>query len=87
MFPISNLLLAFIVISKLIIKNASCLQACAVMALERVPADIRKDGGVSRMSDPKVGAVILMSFLNYRNFKMNLHCIKDIALSFLNVLR
>ena len=57
MFPISNLLLAFIVISKLIIKNASCLQACAVMALERVPADIRKDGGVSRMSDPKVGAV------------------------------
>lgn len=29
--------------------------ACAVMALERVPADIRKDGGVARMSDPKVG--------------------------------
>jgi len=28
--------------------------ACAVMALERVPADIRKDGGVSRMSDPKI---------------------------------
>lgn len=28
--------------------------AVAVMALERVPADIRKDGGVSRMSDPKV---------------------------------
>ncbi|KAI9105431.1 SOR/SNZ family-domain-containing protein [Phlyctochytrium arcticum] len=28
--------------------------ACAVMALERVPADIRKDGGVSRMSDPKM---------------------------------
>ncbi len=27
--------------------------ACAVMALERVPADIRKDGGVARMSDPK----------------------------------
>ena len=26
--------------------------ACAVMALERVPADIRADGGVSRMSDP-----------------------------------
>jgi len=26
--------------------------ACAVMALERVPADIRKEGGVSRMSDP-----------------------------------
>jgi pyridoxal 5'-phosphate synthase pdxS subunit len=28
--------------------------ACAVMALERVPADIRKDGGVARMSDPRV---------------------------------
>eukprot|EP00210_Caulerpa_lentillifera_P007107 g6800.t1 len=28
--------------------------ACAVMALERVPADIRKDGGVARMSDPVV---------------------------------
>jgi pyridoxal 5'-phosphate synthase pdxS subunit len=27
--------------------------ACAVMALERVPADIRKEGGVARMSDPK----------------------------------
>jgi pyridoxal 5'-phosphate synthase pdxS subunit len=27
--------------------------ACAVMALERVPADIRADGGVARMSDPK----------------------------------
>ncbi|CAG8439807.1 12098_t:CDS:2 [Ambispora leptoticha] len=28
--------------------------AAAVMALERVPADIRKDGGVARMSDPKM---------------------------------
>ena len=28
--------------------------ACAVMALERVPADIRKAGGVARMSDPKM---------------------------------
>ncbi|MEO7719418.1 MAG: pyridoxal 5'-phosphate synthase lyase subunit PdxS [Capsulimonas sp.] len=28
--------------------------ATAVMALERVPADIRRDGGVSRMSDPKM---------------------------------
>ena len=28
--------------------------ACAVMALERVPADIRKDGGVARMSDPDI---------------------------------
>lgn len=28
--------------------------ACAVMALERVPADIRKDGGVARASDPRM---------------------------------
>ena len=28
--------------------------ACAVMALERVPADIRAQGGVARMSDPKM---------------------------------
>ncbi len=28
--------------------------ACAVMALERVPSDIRKQGGVARMSDPKM---------------------------------
>lgn len=28
--------------------------ACAVMALERVPADIRKQGGIARMSDPKM---------------------------------
>ena len=28
--------------------------AVAVMALERIPADIRKDGGISRMSDPKM---------------------------------
>ncbi|MEQ8197079.1 MAG: pyridoxal 5'-phosphate synthase lyase subunit PdxS [Clostridiaceae bacterium] len=28
--------------------------ACAVMALERVPSDIRKQGGIARMSDPKM---------------------------------
>ena len=28
--------------------------ACAVMALERIPADIRADGGVARMSDPEM---------------------------------
>ena len=32
--------------------------ACAVMALERVPADIRRDGGVARMSDPAMVAGI-----------------------------
>lgn len=31
---------------------AEAAGACAVMALERIPADIRRDGGVSRMSDP-----------------------------------
>nr|XP_002121070.1 pyridoxal 5'-phosphate synthase subunit SNZERR [Ciona intestinalis] len=35
-------------------KIAEAAGACAVMALERVPADIRKMGGVSRMSDPKM---------------------------------
>merc|ERR1711963_548008 len=35
-------------------KVAENAGACAVMALERVPADIRKDGGVARMSDPKL---------------------------------
>src|SRR5947199_8955433 len=33
-------------------KIAQDAGACAVMALERVPADIRKEGGVARMSDP-----------------------------------
>src|ERR1700693_2467072 len=28
--------------------------ACAVMALERVPSDIRKEGGVARMASPKI---------------------------------
>ncbi len=35
-------------------KIAEAAGACAVMALERVPADIRAAGGVSRMSDPKM---------------------------------
>jgi len=35
-------------------KIAEDAGAVAVMALERIPADIRKDGGVSRMSDPKM---------------------------------
>ncbi|KAF9277238.1 Pyridoxal 5'-phosphate synthase subunit snz1, partial [Linnemannia elongata] len=33
---------------------AEAAGACAVMALERVPADIRKNGGVARMSDPRM---------------------------------
>ena len=35
-------------------KIAEAAGACAVMALERTPADIRAAGGVSRMSDPKM---------------------------------
>src|SRR3954469_4717673 len=39
-------------------KIAEDAGASAVMALERVPADIRKDGGVARMSDPSMIAAI-----------------------------
>jgi pyridoxal 5'-phosphate synthase pdxS subunit len=39
-------------------KVAEDAGACAVMALERVPADIRRDGGVARMSDPEMIAGI-----------------------------
>ncbi len=35
-------------------KIAEAAGACAVMALERVPSDIRRDGGVARMSDPEM---------------------------------
>ena len=35
-------------------KIAQDAGACAVMALERIPADMRAAGGVSRMSDPKM---------------------------------
>ena len=35
-------------------KIAEAAGACAVMALERIPADMRASGGVSRMSDPKM---------------------------------
>ncbi len=35
-------------------KVAEASGAVAVMALERVPADIRRDGGVARMSDPEI---------------------------------
>src|SRR3990170_1860756 len=35
-------------------KIAEDAGACAVMALERVPADIRAHGGVARMSDPEL---------------------------------
>ena len=35
-------------------KVAEAAGVCAVMTLERIPADIRAAGGVSRMSDPKM---------------------------------
>jgi pyridoxal 5'-phosphate synthase pdxS subunit len=40
-------------------KIAEDAGACAVMALERVPADIRRDGGVARMSDPEMIDLIM----------------------------
>jgi pyridoxal 5'-phosphate synthase pdxS subunit len=42
-------------------KIAEDAGACAVMALERVPADIRADGGVARMSDPELIVKIMES--------------------------
>src|SRR5712675_1373354 len=40
-------------------KIAEDAGACAVMALERVPADIRAQGGVARMSDPDmIGSIM-----------------------------
>ena len=42
-------------------KIAEDAGACAVMALERVPADIRAAGGVARMSDPNVITAIIKS--------------------------
>ena len=49
-----------------------------MMALERVPADIRKDGGVARMSDPKLikeimAAVTIPVFAKVKNRVM--HCL------------
>ena len=42
-------------------KIAEDAGACAVMALERVPSDIRSDGGVARMSDPEMVISIMES--------------------------
>ena len=44
-------------------KIAESAGACAVMALERIPSDIRKDGGIARMSDPKMIEEIQKQFL------------------------
>ena len=45
-------------------KIAEDAGACAVIALERVPSDIRKTGGVARMSDPSMIAEIIESVTN-----------------------
>ena len=42
---------------------AEAAGACAVMALERVPAQIRKDGGVARASDPAMIATLVAASL------------------------
>ncbi|KAJ7632200.1 hypothetical protein FB45DRAFT_911791 [Roridomyces roridus] len=44
--------------------------ACAVMALERVPADIRADGGVARMSDPHMIKVLPSVVLRNRSIHL-----------------
>ena len=53
--------------------------ACAVMALERIPADIRAAGGVSRMSDPKMIKEVLspaddVYHINKRKFQVPFVC-------------
>lgn len=57
-------------------KIAEAAGACAVMALERIPADIRAAGGVSRMSDPKMikgiqeaVSIPVMGEMPYRTFR------------------
>lgn len=42
------------VVTKEQARIAEAAGACCVMALERIPADIKKDGGVARMSDPRL---------------------------------
>jgi pyridoxal 5'-phosphate synthase pdxS subunit len=39
---------------KLKAKIAEAAGACSVMALEKIPADIKADGGIARSSDPKM---------------------------------
>ena len=49
--------------------------ACAVMALERIPADIRAAGGVSRMSDPKM----IKEFRKPLQFRLWQNVVSDIS--------
>ncbi|XP_028121312.1 probable pyridoxal 5'-phosphate synthase subunit PDX1 [Camellia sinensis] len=47
--------------------------ACAVMALERVPADIRSQGGVARMSDPQLIKEIKQAITQYIHTSFHTH--------------
>ena len=51
-------------------KIAEAAGACAVMALERVPADIRRDGGVARMSDPQMIKAIQKAAVSYTHLTL-----------------
>ena len=48
-------------------KIAEDAGAVAVMALERIPADIRADGGIARMSDPSMIKEICEDLMNFEN--------------------
>ena len=56
--------------------------AVAVMALERVPADIRADGGVARMSDPELISEIMESVSKIRSLKGVLETITNLVADF-----
>jgi pyridoxal biosynthesis lyase PdxS len=47
--------------------------AVAVMALERVPADIRREGGVARMSDPTVSQTYFLRDTTISPLKLHLN--------------
>ena len=52
-------------------KIAEDAGATAVMALERVPADIRRDGGVARMSDPEMIEGIKAAVSDRKSTRLN----------------
>ena len=57
-------------------KIAERAGACAVMALERIPADIRAAGGVARMSDPKmIKEMILIILMNQKFYLLQMKLI------------
>ena len=62
-------------------KIAESAGACAVMALERIPADIRAAGGVSRMSDPKMIKVksLLQQTMSIILIKLSSKCLLSVG--------